>query len=117
MKKTIYIDDIEVELESTALTPYLYKNIFGEDVIYKMGMMGKSMQKDTENGFPDIDIEFFCKLIWVMAKTAKKHKGEEIEELEDWISQFEMFSMYNAVGAVVELWGACNKTSSKPAKK
>lgn len=117
MRKTITIDDKEIILEANALTPYLFKNIFNQDVFYKMQKSAIALQNTKKGELPDIDIEFYYQLIWLMAKTAKKKDGEEIEDLESWIEQFNLYSIYGAITDVVQLWAECCNQTSKPAKK
>lgn len=107
MTKEVTIGKKTVPMKASALTPYLFKNIFGEDLIQGVQALQKTAAKGT------MDAVFIAKMAWIMAKEANK----DIEPLEEWLDQFEIFDLYEAMPQIIELWGLNEKQNSTPRKK
>lgn len=107
MKKDINIGGKIVTMSASALTPFLYKQAFGEDLIKGMQILQTTTQEGT------MDSVFVSKMAWIMAKEADK----EIPPIEEWLSQFEMFAIFEAFPSIIELWALNEKSNSIPRKK
>lgn len=108
MRKTLLIDDKEMEFEANAGTAVLYKRAFGSDLL-----------KITQ-GLDDAEsIETVQRLAFIMniqtkGKTSQMLKDATEEKFFDWICQFstEAFWEKKIIIDIVELWFSQQKTSS-----
>ena len=108
MRKTLLIDDKEMEFEANAGTAVLYKRAFGTDLL-----------KITQ-GADDVEsIDAIQKLAFIMniqteGKTSQMLKNATEEKFFDWICQFstEAFWKADIIQSIVELWVNQQKTSS-----
>lgn len=111
MKKTITIDGIEIEMKASALTPYLFKEKFGGDLLTEMQNIS-NVAKDGRVSESVIDPLQKC--AYIMAKQANQDLTDEYDE---WLDQFSMFGIIQAMPQITELWGNNLKGTSVSKKK
>ena len=111
MKKTIRIDDVEIEMKASALTPNLYKEKFGGDLLVEMQNIS-NVAKDGHVSESVIDPLQKC--AYIMAKQANP---ELTDEYDEWLDQFSMFGIIQAMPQITELWGNNLKGTSVSKKK
>lgn len=126
MELVIHIDNKDVGLKSTALTPKLYRHWIGRDMIADMSKLRKayrkaeSLPKDAteeeirEAQLSAIDLEIFECAAWVMAR---QYDPTVQNNPDDWLDQFETFSIYEALPAMLTLWNVNQATTAEPKKK
>ena len=107
MEKVIKIGNKDVPMKANAFTPFAFKAEFGADLIKGM----TELQKNSKNG--DLDLEFVCKVAYIMAKASDNTIGS----LENWLEGFEIFDLYEAFPEIIDLWAINNNQNSKPIKK
>lgn len=109
MRKTLLIDDKEMEFEANAGTAVLYKRAFGTDLL-----------KITTQGLDDAEsIDTIQKLAFIMniqteGKTSQMLKNATEEKFFEWVCQFstEAFWEKEIIKGIVQLWISQQKTSS-----
>lgn len=112
MEKTINIGGKEIKLKCNALTPFIYNEDFGKDIIAEMA----TIQNTKENNF-----QMFYRLAWVMAKQGGNDVHQELEAkkaIMAWLEEFDdMFAIINVLPEITELWSNANTQTSIPKKK
>ena len=113
MEKTIYIDEKQVKLKSTAALPKRYKAQFGRDYFADLMKVAKVFGKGTKRNFgiqdisfaslDHMDMEVFYDIIWTMAKTADRTIPDG----------FEVFPLNEIMGEVKDLLTDTMPTSKK----
>ena len=119
MEKTIYIDEKQVKLKSTAALPKRYKAQFGRDYFADLMKVAKVFGKGTKRNFgiqdisfaslDHMDMEVFYDIIWTMAKTADRTIPDPLE----WLDGFEVFPLNEIMGEVKDLLTDTMPTSKK----
>lgn len=119
MEKTIYIDEKQVKLKSTAALPKRYKAQFGRDYfadLLKLAkVFGKGMKKNQRiqdisfASLNHIDMEVLYDIIWTMAKTADRTIPDPLE----WLDGFDTFPFEEIMGDVSEVLMDTMPTSKK----
>lgn len=114
MEKTIQIGDKKVSFKATALTPRIYRQKFGRDMIVDINTLRKSLVSAQDgDGFNSLDLEIFENAAYTMAKQADASIPATAEE---WLDGFEMFNIYNILPQLLELWRS-NEATTATAKK
>lgn len=102
MEKTVLIDGREVKFKATAMTPFLFKEMTGSDLLAAKGD-GDNLET----------YELAVSLAYVMAKQA----DPDIPEKEEWLDSFSLFGFAQAIPQISSLWTNSMKTTSTPKKK
>lgn len=102
MKKTITVDGREIELQTNALVPILYKKEFKKDFFAVINDLAKG----------EIDIEELFGLAWVFARVSDK----EIPSMEEWLSGFDEFPILDFSLDLIELATVCITTKKNKGK-
>lgn len=125
MEKVVEIDGKEVGFKASAATPYMYRSIFGRDLIKDMVALYNSYRvaeasteyspEEEKNAarLTAVDLQIFLNASWVMAREYDR----SIPGVEEWLEGFEMFSIYKVFPVIIDLWGLNNKTLATPKKK
>lgn len=107
MRREITIGDMPVEMVANAATPFVFKKIFGLDLLRKM-------QNDPE------DVNQYFELAFTMAQQAA-HPGLELldgkvgkEDFIVWLENFEMVDILEATSDILDLYQASRKGTSIP---
>lgn len=126
MERVLNIDGREVGFRTSALTPYIYRNLFGRDLITDLNKLEKAYKKAIrlpedaseeerlDAQLSEMDLQIFARVAYVMAKQHDKSLNCSIEE---WLDGFETFSIYSIAGELLEMWKLDQQTTSIPAKK
>lgn len=127
LEKSVNIDGTEYTMRVSALIPKLYRAHFGRDMVKDMRSLTKAYQRlndlpeeaseeeREEAQFEVLDLEIFSNIAWLMLKYGGNDVGSTPDE---WLESIDgVFSIYAALPAILELWGANNKTTSVPRKK
>ena len=95
MEKTIKIDGKDIEIKSSAFTPFAYKNFTGNDLLSDLAKINKTNQKITKLSQEEKQemwlseltniLEMGLKLVYVMAK----EKNKNIVGYEEWVSSMD----------------------------
>lgn len=100
MEKVINIGGKEVKMKSTASILALYRNNFNRDFmsdIIKMQGSLNGVEKGKE--LEALDLDFFEKVSWCMAKAG----DESVPEFEKWLDEFELFDLIQALPEIMTL--------------
>lgn len=100
MEKVLNIGGKEVKMKSTASLLSIYRNTFGRDFmsdIIKMQGSLNNVEKGKE--LEAIDLDFFEKVAWCMAKAG----DSETPEFEKWLDEFELFDLLQALPEIMGL--------------
>lgn len=100
MEKVLNIGGKEVKMKSTASILTIYRNNFGRDFmtdIIKMQQSLATVEKGKE--LEVLDLDFFEKVAWCMAKAG----DSETPELEKWLDEFELFDLLQALPEIMAL--------------
>ena len=111
MFATIHIGDKDVGMLANAASPYIYKQVFHEDLLQKFTQM-------KEN--PDSNIGE--KLGFIFAKQAEVSDISELMKLNmndflTWLNEFEPLDVFMASDEIVELYQNQKKGTSAPKKQ
>lgn len=105
MKTAIKIGSKEVEMVANAASPFVYRQIFKKDFF-------------SETQKPEVDVNVFVEMGFVMSLQASKHAGElmktSLDEFYVWLEQFDQMDMINAMPAIGEFYTSQEKTTSVP---
>lgn len=117
MDKIVRIDDKDVKFRASALTPRLYRHIFGRDFLVDINKLRSSFTKITKTGDEStleiIDLEIFENIAYTMAKQGDPNIPADPGE---WLDQFDTFSVYYVLPEIMELWAMNEATTSVPKK-
>ena len=119
MEKTIYLNDKEVRLKSTAATPRIYRTQFGgvdffADIM-KLVPLINEFEKGTDfenldyESISNLSFEVFENILWVLAKTADRNIPEPLE----WLDSFETLDLENVMPAAIELISSSFQSKKK----
>ena len=105
MRGTVNISNIDVEMAANAATPFVYKNLFHEDLLVEF--------QKTEPA-PDI----VMKLGYVMAMQALKPTKElmslTLEGFYEWCEQFESIDFMQSAGNITAIYTHQTEKTSVP---
>lgn len=105
MKTTIKIGSKEVEMVANAASPFVYRQIFKKDFF-------------AETQKPEVDVNVFVEMGFVMSLQATKRAGElmktSVDEFYEWLEQFDQMDMINAMPVIGEFYTSQEKTTSSP---
>ena len=107
-EKTVKIGEKEVKLRTSAYTPILYSELFGENVFAEMGEI---ITVAGQTGSIPVEKTF---ILYKVAYCMAKHADPDLPEMKDWLEQFDVYDIPEIVGDMIELWTAENKTQSDP---
>ena len=120
LRRTVTIDEKEVEFKASAAVPRIYRLKFHRDLFIDLQKVAKSVEtkgkkKDKqESEIPLEDLEMFENIAYVMAQHADpKNVPSDIIE---WMEQFNTFSIYQILPTILELW-KLNELTQSQAKK
>ncbi len=120
LRRTVTIDEKEVEFKASAAVPRIYRLKFHRDLFIDLQKVAKSVEtkgkkKDKqESEIPLEDLEMFENIAYVMAQHADpKNVPSDIIE---WMEQFNTFSIYQILPTILELW-KLNELTQSEAKK
>lgn len=109
MEKTIYIDEKQVRLRSTAALPKLYKAQFRRDYfgdLLKLAKVAGNTNKGSLNisqisyeSLDHFDMEVIYDIVWTMAKSADRSIPDPIE----WLDGFETFPIGEIMPEIQEM--------------
>ena len=126
MERVLNIDGREVGFRTSALTPYIYRNLFGRDLITDLNKLEKAYKKAIrlpedaseeerlDAQLSEMDLQIFARVAYVMAK---QHDKSLTYSIEEWLDGFETFSIYAIAGELLEMWKMDQQTTSVPVKK
>lgn len=126
MERVLNIDGREVGFRTSALTPYIYRNLFGRDLITDLNKLEKAYKKAIrlpkdaskeerlDAQLSEMDLQIFARVAYVMAK---QHDKSLTYSIEEWLDGFETFSIYAIAGELLEMWKLDQQTTSVPVKK
>lgn len=121
LRRTVTIDEKEVEFKASAAVPRIYRLKFHRDLFIDLQKVAKSVEtkgkkKDKqESEIPLEDLEMFENIAYVMAQHADpKNVPSDIIE---WMEQFNTFSIYQILPTILELWKLNELTQSEAKKK
>lgn len=126
MERVLNIDGREVGFRTSALTPYIYRNLFGRDLITDLNKLEKAYKKAIrlpedaseeerlDAQLSEMDLQIFARVAYVMAK---QHDKSLTYSIEEWLDGFETFSIYAIAGELLEMWKLDQQTTSISAKK
>ena len=141
MDKIITVGGKEVGFRATALTPRLYRNKMGRDIVRDMAQLqsrlskaikARNLEKPKEDAadwqkkeYEDaikeaqmsvMDLEIFENVSWIMAR---QYDPETIPDTpEAWLDSFDIpMSIYRVYPQIMELWQLNQGTTSTPKKK
>lgn len=118
MEKTIYIDEKQVRLRSTASLPKLYKAQHRRDyfadllkLAKSIGGTGKSLNlsKVSYEDLSYFDMEIIYDIVWTMAKSADPNIPDTIT----WLDGFDTFPINDIMPQVQELMTSCAQQTKK----
>jgi len=128
--KKIEAEGKELTLRASALTPHLYRIIFGRDIIKDMYTLkealtkadGRTTEEKNLTLLNNVSFEMFDKATYIMCMQgdeATRHKPpEEWQPFEDWLDSFDSItSLYQLLPATLEVWFKNEQTTSIPKKK
>ena len=120
LRRTVTIDEKEVEFKASAAVPRIYRLKFHRDLFIDLQKVAKSVEtkgKKTDKQDSEIpleDLELFENIAYVMAQHADpKNVPTDIME---WLEQFDTFSIYQILPTILELW-KLNELTQSQAKK
>lgn len=117
MEKTILIDEKEVRFKATALTPRIYREKFGRDLLLDLEQLREAMRRVATGGsdeqFSVADLTVFENVAFTMARQADQNIPQSVDE---WLDGFGMFSIYSILPEIISLWQQ-NTTTTATAKK
>lgn len=141
MDKIITVGGKEVGFRATALTPRLYRNKMGRDIVRDMAQLQSRLskaikarnlkkpkedaadwqKKEYEDAIKEaqmsvMDLEIFENVSWIMAR---QYDHETIPDTpEAWLDSFDIpMSIYRVYPQIMELWQLNQGTTSTPKKK
>lgn len=92
--RTIKLGSRDVKLVGSPMTPFFYKQAFGQSMTGDLMAMS-DIDKDGSK-FDDINI---LQMVWALEKTARTGK---IEAFEEWLSEFEYIDLSDVVEEVMD---------------
>lgn len=109
MIKTLLIGNKEIEMAANAASPFIYKQLFHEDLLMQIGNM--------QDSSPDVNV--FTQLAFVMAKQGEGLTMKELTSLSKddfytWLEDFEPMSFVTALGEITGLYFGQTKSMSVP---
>lgn len=108
MTKTVTIDGAEVRLKTSAAIPYMYRAIYGRDVLVEM--------RAIANGQNEMDaLDIWTKLAHLMARHADPENVPET--IEVWLEGFSTFGVYELIPTIREMWAENMHGINIPKKK
>lgn len=141
MDKIITVGGKEVGFRATALTPRLYRNKLGRDIVRDMAQLqsrfskaikARNLKKPKEDAadwqkkeYEDaikeaqmsvMDLEIFENVSWIMAR---QYDPDTVPDTpETWLDSFDVpMSIYRVYPQIMELWQLNQDTTSIPKKK
>jgi len=116
IRKTIEIDGNPVEFKASALTPYLYRDMFARDFLIDMQKVTSEVDGQNPNAsmISAEALRVFADAAYVMYLQA--HPDEKYENADEWLDQFSMFSIYQVLPQIMTLWNL-NTETTVPAGK
>lgn len=116
MEKMIKVSGREVAFKATALTPKIYRQLFGRDFLVDIQTLQTAMDAYRNNDQPlSMDtLEIFEGVSYVMAKQADPNVPDDMDV---WLDDFDMFSIWEILPQIVALWGLNMRTTSESKKK
>lgn len=111
MFANIHIGDKDVGMLANAASPYIYKQVFNEDLLQKFTQMGK----DPDNSIGE-------KLGFIFAKQAETSDVTELMKLNmndflNWLSEYDPLDVLMASDEIVKLYQNQKKGTSAPKKQ
>ena len=111
MKKTIKIGDKEVTFRASALTPFIYKRLFNEDLMKVITTIGETNDVDKMFG-----LAYVMKIQAESNNPADDMKNGKItlEGYYEWLDEFEQSDVLNAgfFSEVVSIWIGNQQTTT-----
>lgn len=116
MEKMIKVSGREVAFKATAMTPKIYRQLFGRDFLVDIQTLQNAMDAYRNNDQPlTMDtLEIFEGVSYVMAKQADPNVTDDMDV---WLDDFDMFSIWEILPQIVALWGLNMRTTSESKKK
>ncbi|ADL52143.1 hypothetical protein [Clostridium cellulovorans] len=104
--RTIQLNEKEMGLKATALSPHLYKKDFKRDIMADIAKFIE-VEKTKEDGSKDINFEAFdtvviLQLAYIMNKTYKFGSGSEFPTFEKWLQEDADGFDLEVMGTIVE---------------
>ena len=111
MFATIHIGDKDVGMLANAASPYIFKQVFHEDLLQKF----TQMQRDPDNNIGE-------KLGFIFSKQAETSDVTELMKLNmndflNWVAEFEPLDVFLASEQIVALYQSQKKGTSAPKKQ
>lgn len=105
MERTLVINEKEHKFRVSAATTYLYRDMFGKDLI-------RAFQR-VEEGADDESVTLMTQLAYVAAKQGDPN----VPPITDWLEQFETGDLLKVIlPSVAELWRKNIKATASPKK-
>ena len=105
MEKTLVINEKEHKFRVSAATTYLYRDMFGKDLI-------RAFQR-VEEGVDDESVTLMTQLAYVAARQG----DPKIPPIEEWLEQFSSGDLLRVIiPCVAELWRKNVKATASPKK-
>lgn len=107
-EKIVKIGDVDVALKTSAYTPVLYSNLFGQNIFTEMQDIITTAGEQGTIPFSKVTVLY--KLAYCMAK----HADNSIKPFNEWLEQFDVYDIPEIAGDLIELWAADSKGQSTP---
>ncbi len=106
LEKIIKVDGKDVKFKANAAVMYRYKTSFGREYLADASEFQKKAQTTGE-----LDYEFLCNLLWVLAKTADNN----IPPVAEWLDGFNDFPAWEIYVQLADLLNKNLKVDRKNA--
>lgn len=116
MKKAILINNNNIEFSASAATPFLYKKIFGADLLVALTeLRGKTETSDRMEL-----LNIVQRLAFVMYCEAnipqREIFGKSEEDFYIWLMNYDNLTDADFIAEILGIWTDSTKTTSKPKK-
>lgn len=120
MDRVLKFGNHEIGMRATALTPRLYRQKTGGDLMQDLVVLGEAVKrvsrttKSQAEQLSVIELEKFENVAYIMAK---QYDAGIPDTIEAWLDEFEVFSIYEVLPQILQLWQSSTATTAIPKKK
>lgn len=115
MEKIITISGRDTGFRATALTPKLYRQKTGRDLLIDLTKISEAI-KGGEGSIGTLSV--LDDFAFILAKQYANAHGQELPDTaEEWLDQYELLDIYEIYPELIQLWADNSATTATPQKK